>query len=184
MAAPCARLQFVREPVRNGDSVRPLNLIVRRHQMPRSMTTAAILVLIAGLAFGAIDRLQVRPKMRDADAYRTRPHAILDNAKNAVEIYKLEKGRYPTTQEGLNLLISGGYLKSMPLDRWGRPLNYRFPSTRSTSAQTGKTAAPVTIETSGIGTMTPNNTLERTVRHSGPRLSAAWSSWPAAQLDR
>ena len=31
VAAPCARLQFVREPVRNGGSVRPLNLIVRHH---------------------------------------------------------------------------------------------------------------------------------------------------------
>jgi hypothetical protein len=32
--------------------------------------------------------------------------------------------------------------------------------------------------------MTPNNTLERTVRHSGPRLAAASASWPAAQLGR
>ena len=30
--------------------------------------------------------------------------------------------------------------------------------------------------------MTPNNALERTVKHRGPRLAAAWSSWPAAQL--
>jgi hypothetical protein len=29
-----------------------------------------------------------------------------------------------------------------------------------------------------------NNTFERTVRHRGPRLAAARSSWPAAQLGR
>ena len=34
------------------------------------------------------------------------------------------------------------------------------------------------------GNVTPNNAFERTVRHRGPRLSAARSSWPAAQLDR
>jgi hypothetical protein len=34
------------------------------------------------------------------------------------------------------------------------------------------------------GKMPANNALERTVGHSGPRLSAARSSWPAAQLGR
>ena len=33
-------------------------------------------------------------------------------------------------------------------------------------------------------TMLPNNALERTVRHRGPRLAAAQPSWPAAQLGR
>jgi hypothetical protein len=33
-------------------------------------------------------------------------------------------------------------------------------------------------------TMRPNNTLERTVKHRGPRLAAVRSSWPAAQLGR
>jgi hypothetical protein len=30
----------------------------------------------------------------------------------------------------------------------------------------------------------PNNALERTVRHRGPRLAAARAAWPAAQRDR
>jgi hypothetical protein len=32
--------------------------------------------------------------------------------------------------------------------------------------------------------MMPNNALERTVRHRGPRLAAARAAWPAAQRDR
>ena len=32
--------------------------------------------------------------------------------------------------------------------------------------------------------MKPNNAFERTVEHRGPRLAAAWASWPAAQLGR
>jgi len=32
--------------------------------------------------------------------------------------------------------------------------------------------------------MLANNTLERTVEYRGPRLAAARSSWPAAQLGR
>lgn len=30
----------------------------------------------------------------------------------------------------------------------------------------------------------PNKSFERAVRYRGPRLAAARSSWPAAQLDR
>jgi hypothetical protein len=33
-------------------------------------------------------------------------------------------------------------------------------------------------------TMMPNNAFDRTVKHRGPRLAAARSSWPAAQLGR
>jgi len=32
--------------------------------------------------------------------------------------------------------------------------------------------------------MTANNAFERTVRRGGPRLAAAWATWPAAQLGR
>jgi len=32
--------------------------------------------------------------------------------------------------------------------------------------------------------MMANNALERSVKYRGPRLAAAWSSWPAAQQDR
>jgi hypothetical protein len=32
--------------------------------------------------------------------------------------------------------------------------------------------------------MTANNAFERTVKQRGPRLAAARSSWPAAQLGR
>jgi len=32
--------------------------------------------------------------------------------------------------------------------------------------------------------MRSNSALERSVSHHGPRLAAAWSSWPAAQRDR
>ena len=31
--------------------------------------------------------------------------------------------------------------------------------------------------------MTPNNTFERTVKHRGPRLAAAWSPRPAPLID-
>ena len=43
---------------------------------------------------------------------------------------------------------------------------------------------PYSITMEMEGQLTANNAFERTVRHRGPRLSAAQPSWPAAQRDR
>jgi general secretion pathway protein G len=56
-------------------------------------------------------------------------------------MYKLDVGSYPSTEQGLQALItppagvsrwSGPYLKAdkVPDDPWGHPFGYRFPSQR------------------------------------------------------
>lgn len=55
----------------------------------------------------------------------------------ALDQYRLDIGRYPTTEQGLNALIArpenenrwdGPYLsKAVPLDPWGRPYSYKYP---------------------------------------------------------
>ena len=54
----------------------------------------------------------------------------------ALDQFRLDVGRYPTTQEGLNALIlspgadnwQGPYLKKgLPNDPWGRPYQYQCP---------------------------------------------------------
>ncbi len=56
----------------------------------------------------------------------------------ALDQYRLDTGSYPSTQEGLNALMTnpgqenwdGPYLKkNLPLDPWGRPYNYQCPGT-------------------------------------------------------
>lgn len=58
----------------------------------------------------------------------------------ALGTYRLDVGSFPTTEEGLNALITkpasavkwnGPYLdKVVPLDPWGRPYNYHSPGSR------------------------------------------------------
>ena len=57
----------------------------------------------------------------------------------ALDAFRLDLGRYPTTDEGLDLLRKnpgssswdGPYLsKDLPLDPWGRQYVYRFPGER------------------------------------------------------
>jgi general secretion pathway protein G len=63
--------------------------------------------------------------------------AQLENIRNALDMFQLDVGRYPTTEEGLTSLRqrpssaprwSGPYLRDeLPSDPWGRPYVYRSP---------------------------------------------------------
>lgn len=63
--------------------------------------------------------------------------AQIEGLVKALDIYRLEVGHYPTSEEGLQALITspsdnprwdGPYLqKSVPLDPWGRQYIYRSP---------------------------------------------------------
>lgn len=66
--------------------------------------------------------------------------AQLDAIEKALDQYRLDVGRYPTTEQGLAALTvrpqeearwAGQYMKkAVPLDPWGRPYVYRSPGTK------------------------------------------------------
>jgi len=57
--------------------------------------------------------------------------------------YRVHTGRYPSTEEGLNALLSppsdeatnwkGPYVKKLPNDPWGTPYQYKYPGTRNSA---------------------------------------------------
>lgn len=64
--------------------------------------------------------------------------AQIKTIADALQQYRLDVGRYPTTQQGLNALMNkpsdagdgwkGPYLmKAVPPDPWGKPYVYRLP---------------------------------------------------------
>ncbi len=63
--------------------------------------------------------------------------AQIDALEKALDQYRLDVGRYPSTEQGLQALMeapggetrwSGPYLrKAVPLDPWGKPYQYRHP---------------------------------------------------------
>ena len=65
--------------------------------------------------------------------------AQIDALDKALDQFRLDVGRYPTTEEGLQALTAqpsgeqrwaGPYLKKgVPADPWGRPYVYELPST-------------------------------------------------------
>ncbi len=65
--------------------------------------------------------------------------AQIEGLGKALDAYRLDTGRYPTTEQGLNALYvrptdepkwNGPYLqKAVPMDPWGQPYVYRSPGT-------------------------------------------------------
>ncbi|MGO4330878.1 type II secretion system major pseudopilin GspG [Cupriavidus sp. 2TAF22] len=70
---------------------------------------------------------------------RTIAKAQIDALEKALDTYRLDVGRYPSTEEGLVALVSkpgggsqwnGPYLKkAVPADPWGHPYQYKSPGT-------------------------------------------------------
>jgi general secretion pathway protein G len=62
----------------------------------------------------------------------------IESLASALELFRLDTGRYPTAEEGLKVLVerpvdvqtwNGPYLRkqNVPLDPWNRPFHYRIP---------------------------------------------------------
>jgi general secretion pathway protein G len=67
----------------------------------------------------------------------------LEDLSASLDLYRLEVGRYPTTDQGLSALVvrpdgarrwNGPYLKKqkVPVDPWGAPFQYRSPGEHGT----------------------------------------------------
>jgi general secretion pathway protein G len=68
--------------------------------------------------------------------------AQIEAFEKSLDTYRLDVGRYPTTEEGLGALLAapatagarwnGPYLKkALPPDPWGHPFQYRAPGSKS-----------------------------------------------------
>ena len=98
------------------------------------MVVVAILAILAALV---IPRIMGRTD----DAKRTAAKVQIRNIEGALQLYKLDNGVYPSTEQGLKALIEkpsvgvipkkwkiGGYLPKLPEDPWANPYKYLSPS--------------------------------------------------------
>lgn len=53
----------------------------------------------------------------------------LHTLDNCIDLYKIEKRRYPTTEEGLKAVVAAGKCKPQLKDPWGHDYVYRYPGT-------------------------------------------------------
>ncbi|MEQ1627407.1 MAG: type II secretion system major pseudopilin GspG, partial [Nitrospira sp.] len=75
------------------------------------------------------------------DAKRTAAKVQIRNIEGALQLYKLDNGVYPTSEQGLKALVEkpsvgvipkkwkiGGYIDKLPEDPWGNPYKYLSPA--------------------------------------------------------
>lgn len=96
-----------------------------------------VVILIIGLLTGIV---APRFMSQIARSETTTAKAQIDAFDKALQSFRIDVGRYPTSGEGLKALVEspanelrwrGPYLKdTVPLDPWSRPYEYRLPSTR------------------------------------------------------
>jgi general secretion pathway protein G len=103
----------------------------------RGFTLIELLVVITVIALlAALVGPRLFPKL--GKGKQAAAKAQIELLGQALDQFRLDVGRYPTTQEGLNALVSnpgiekwdGSYLKkSLPYDPWGKPFVYTCPGT-------------------------------------------------------
>jgi len=97
-----------------------------------------VVIIIGILAAMVVPRFAGRTEEARIAASRA---DIQVNIASTLDLYELHNGSYPSTEEGLNALLTkpssapkwkGPYLKRKPIDPWGTPYNYRSPGTHQT----------------------------------------------------
>ncbi len=109
----------------------------KKNQRGFTLIEIMVVVVILGiLAAIVVPRLLDEPEK----ARRTAAATQIRSFEEALGIFKLENGFYPSTEQGLQALVSkptvgriparykeGGYIRKIPLDPWGQTYHYLRP---------------------------------------------------------
>ncbi|MBI4981875.1 MAG: type II secretion system major pseudopilin GspG [Candidatus Omnitrophica bacterium] len=96
-----------------------------------------VVIIIGVLAAMVMPRLVGRSEQARTQAAKA---DISANIALALDMFEMDNGRFPTTEEGLAGLRSnpgnlptwkGPYLKKEPKDPWGNPYNYKSPGSHN-----------------------------------------------------
>lgn len=97
----------------------------RRPAMQRGFTLIEVMVVVVILAILAtvvVPRIMDRPDQ----ARVTKAKQDIRAVEAALNLYRLDNFRYPSTDEGLEALVPK-YLDSLPMDPWSKPYFYLSP---------------------------------------------------------
>ncbi len=114
-----------------------MNKYLRQCQRGFTLIEIMVVVIILGILAGiVVPRLLDEPE----EARRTKAQVQIKSLEEALAMYKLHNGYFPTTEQGLQALVEkpetgripnnykeGGYIGKIPLDPWSNPYIYLSP---------------------------------------------------------
>ena len=83
-----------------------------------------VVIVIIGL-LATIVVINVMPAQDTARVRKA--EADIATLEQGVEMYRLNRMNYPTAGEGLQALVSQGFIKRLPNDPWTNPYRYAVP---------------------------------------------------------
>jgi general secretion pathway protein G len=98
-----------------------------------SLVELLVVIVIIGL-LATVVMINVLPSQDKA--MQSKAKADIATLGQAIEMYRLNTLRYPDASEGLNALLgatstapggTGGYIRKLPKDPWGKDYQYRQP---------------------------------------------------------
>lgn len=112
---------------------------MKQQKSNRGFTILEVMIVIAIL--GMMATLVVGNLMDNSDEAKVQSTAIeIKNLESLLDMYKLKAGKYPTTEQGLEALVSipeiepvprrypeNGFLDKLPNDKWGNPYQLVSP---------------------------------------------------------
>lgn len=115
------------------------NQMQQRKQRGFTLIEIMVVVVILGiLAAFVVPNLMDKP----VQAKITKAKSDISVIESALDLYRLDNNRYPSTDEGLDALMEksadapawkeGGYIKKLPKDPWGNDYQYLNPGIHGT----------------------------------------------------
>jgi general secretion pathway protein G len=116
---------------------RPPTFVSRARQHGFTLIEIMVVVIIIGL-LAAVIVPSVISKVDEARVSKAK--ADIQALEAALTMFRLDNSKYPTTDQGLQSLITqptdpsirhwrvGGYIQHVSKDPWGNPYQYAFPS--------------------------------------------------------
>ena len=110
-------------PKKIDEKIRQIISFIRSNKGFTMIEIMVVVTIIAILSAVIIPNVINYPKRARVTAAKLQ----IQQFKTPLELYNNEKGRYPTTEEGLDALVKEGLIKKIPPDPWNNPYHYRFP---------------------------------------------------------